>query len=158
MRNLDSVVAAADKAIAMLDRVPLSIFQFLLRFWVAGIFWNSGVVKIQSWEPTVALFANEFRVPLLAPETAATLAALVELTCPVLLVIGLASRLATLPMLAMTAVIQIFVYPDLWLKEHMIWTTILLFVLTKGPGAISLDHFIAKAFQRRGPRKHLQEA
>ena len=140
---------AAD-IIAQLERFPLSVLQCLFRFSIAYIFWNAGIVKITSWQPTVALFANEYHVPILPPEFAAMLAAAVELTCPVLLVLGLATRLATLPMLAMTLVIQTFVYPDLW-HIHLLWVTILLFILTKGPGAISLDHFIAKALlqQRR---------
>ena len=138
--------------IAQLERFPLSILQFLFRFSIAYTFWNAGIVKIQSWQPTVALFANEYRVPILPPELAAMLATAVELTCPVLLVFGLATRLATLPMLAMTVVIQTFVYPDLW-HIHLLWATILLFILTRGPGAISLDHVIAKAlFQQR--RQH----
>lgn len=130
--------------IAQLERFPLSILQFLFRFSIAYIFWNAGIVKVISWQPTVALFANEYYVPILPPEVAATLAAAIELTCPVLLVLGLATRLATLPMLAMTLVIQTFVYPDLW-HIHLLWVTILVFILTRGPGAISLDHFIAKA-------------
>jgi putative oxidoreductase len=115
----------------------------LFRICIAMVFWNSGMVKIQSWQPTVALFANEYRVPLLPPELAAMLATTVELTCPVLLVFGLATRLATLPMLGMTFVIQTFVYPDLWLI-HLTWATILLFILTRGPGAISVDHLLSK--------------
>ena len=128
---------------AVLERFPLSILQFLFRFSIAMVFWNAGMVKIQSWQPTVALFANEYRVPLLSPELAAVLATTVELTCPVLLVFGLATRLATLPMLGMTLVIQTFVYPDLWLT-HLTWATILVFILTRGPGAISLDHLLAR--------------
>jgi putative oxidoreductase len=137
------VKLAAD-IIAQLERFPLSILQFLFRFSIAYVFWNAGIVKITSWQPTVALFANEYHVPILPPEIAAMLAAAVELTCPALLVLGLATRLATLPMLAMTLVIQTFVYPDLW-HIHLLWATILMFILTKGPGAISLDHFIGKA-------------
>lgn len=127
----------------ILERFPLSILQFLFRFCIAMVFLNAGLVKIQSWEPTVALFANEYKVPLLPPELAAVLAITVELTCPILLILGLATRLATLPMLGMTFVIETFVYPDLWLI-HLTWATILLFILTRGPGAISLDHFLAK--------------
>ena len=63
------------KMIPTLERVPLSIFQFLFCFTIANVFWNAGLVKLQSWQPTVALFANEYRVPLLPPELAATLAA-----------------------------------------------------------------------------------
>ena len=137
------MIARIAELYRVLERFPLSILQFLFRICIAAVFWNSGMVKIQSWQPTVALFANEYKVPLLSPELAAILATSVELTCPVLLVFGLATRLATLPMLGMTFVIQTFVYPDLWLI-HLTWTTILLFILTRGPGAISLDHLFAK--------------
>ena len=135
------------KTIATLERFPMSILQFLFRFTIANVFWNAGVVKVTSWQPTVALFANEYKVPMLPPEVAAALAATVELTCPVLLVIGLATRLATLPMLGMTFVIETFVYPDLWLI-HLTWATTLIFILTKGPGPISLDHLIGKTVLR----------
>ena len=131
------------KTIAWLERFPLSILQFLFRFTIAAVFWNSGQTKIASWLTTVALFRDEYRVPILPPEVAATLAATVELTCPVLLVLGLATRLATLPMLGMTFVIEVFVYPENWL-EHLTWVTTLLFILTRGPGLLSLDHFIAQ--------------
>jgi putative oxidoreductase len=137
----------AETSIAQLERFPLSVLQLLFRVSIAVVFWDAGVVKITSWQPTVALFANEYKVPLLPPELAATLAAAVELTCPVLLVFGLATRLATLPMLGMTFVIETFVYPDLW-RIHLMWATILLFILTRGPGALSVDHLIARALPR----------
>ena len=137
------MIARIAELYRVLERFPLSILQFLFRICIAMVFWNAGVVKIQSWEPTVALFANEYKVPLLSPQLAAMLATSVELTCPILLILGLATRVATLPMLGMTFVIQTFVYPDLWLI-HLTWTTILLFILTRGPGAISLDHLFAK--------------
>jgi putative oxidoreductase len=137
--------------LALLERFPLSILQLMMRISVGAVFFNSGLTKIQSWQPTVALFANEYKVPVLPPEIAATLAATVELSCPVLLVLGLATRLATLPMLGMTFVIQTFVYPEDWI-EHLGWATFLLFVLTRGPGAISLDHLISRAFARSGAR------
>jgi putative oxidoreductase len=139
------------KTVALLERFPLSILQFMFRLGIAVVFWNSGVVKIQSWDPTVALFANEYKVPLLPPEVAATMAAAVELTCPVLLVLGLATRLATLPMLGVTFVIQTFVYPDLW-HLHLAWATTLLFILTRGPGAISLDFLIEKTIRNSSRR------
>ena len=136
-----------EQSIATLERFPLPVLQFLMRLSIAVVFWDAGVVKITSWQPTVALFANEYKVPLLPPEIAAILAATVELTCPVLLVLGLATRLATLPMLGMTFVIETFVYPDLW-RIHLMWVTILLFILTRGPGALSLDYLIARALPR----------
>lgn len=137
-----------EKSIALVERFPLSILQFLFRVTIAGVFWNAGQTKIASWFPTVQLFRDEYQVPILPPELAATIAATIELTCPVLLVLGLATRLATLPMLGMAFVIQVFVYSEFWL-EHLTWATTLLFILTKGPGPISLDHFIAKAYLRR---------
>lgn len=129
--------------LAWLERAPLSLFQLLFRIGVGGVFWHSGLTKIASWQTTVVLFRDEYRVPLLPPEIAATLGASVELTCPVLLLLGLASRLATLPMLGMTFVIETFVYPEDW-NEHLIWAAMLLFILTRGPGVLSLDHWIAR--------------
>ena len=137
------MIGLVAKTIAWLERFPLSILQLLFRFTIAAVFWNSGQTKIASWLTTVALFRDEYQVPILPPEIAATLAATVELTCPVLLVLGLATRLATLPMLGMTFVIEMFVYPENWL-EHLTWATTLLFILTRGPGPFSLDHFIAQ--------------
>ena len=144
------MIGLVARAIAWLERFPLSILQFLFRFTIAAVFWNSGQTKIASWLTTVALFRDEYQVPILPPELAATLAATVELTCPVLLVLGLATRLATLPMLGMTFVIEVFVYPENWL-EHLTWATMLLFILTRGPGPLSLDHFIAQMTGLRAP-------
>ena len=97
------------------------------------------------------LFRDEYNVPVLPLEFAATLAASVELTCPVLLVLGLFTRLATLPMLGMTFVIEAFVYPEDWI-EHLTWASLLLFVLTCGPGAIALDRWIAPLVRDRTRR------
>ncbi len=124
-------------------RVPLSIHQLLFRLGVASVFLKAGLVKISSWESTVALFRDEYRVPVLPPAIAETMSATFELGCSALLIIGLASRLATLPLLGMIATIQLFVYPDAW-SEHLVWGSILVFLLTRGPGAISVDHVIAR--------------
>jgi putative oxidoreductase len=126
-----------------LGRVPLSIHQLLFRLGLASVFLKAGMVKVSSWESTVALFRDEYRVPVIPPELAATMAATFELGCSMLLIVGLASRLATLPLLGMIATIQLFVYPDAW-SEHLVWGSILLFLLTRGPGAISLDYLIAR--------------
>ena len=127
-----------------LNRFPLSVLQFIFRFSIGAVFWNAGLTKIASWQTTVVLFRDEYRVPLLPPELAAELATAVELICPVLLAFGLAARLATLPMLAQTFVIAVFVYPEDWI-EHLTWAAMLLFILTRGPGPISLDHWVARA-------------
>ena len=80
-------------------------------------------------------------VPLLDPTLAARLAVFNELTFPVLIALGLATRLATLPLLGMVAVIQTFIYPNAW-HEHLLWTSVLAVLLTRGPGVFSLDHLI----------------
>ena len=87
------------------------------------------------------LFTDEYKVPVLSPEIAAMLATTFELGCSTLLVVGLTTRLATLPLLGMIAVIQLFVYPHAW-SEHLTWTSLLLFLLTRGPGPISLDRVV----------------
>ena len=127
-----------------LERVPLAVCQLLFRLAIAAVFLRPGLTKIASWEPTVAMFRDEFKVPLLSPETAAALAATFEIGGSLLLIAGLATRLATLPLLAMIAVIQCFVYPSAW-PEHLTWASILLFLLTRGAGSISLDRLIARA-------------
>jgi putative oxidoreductase len=126
---------------SFLGRFPLSIHQILFRFAIAGVFLKAGLTKISSWESTVALFRDEYRVPLLSPDVAAVLSSSVELGCSTLLLIGLASRLATLPLLGMLLTIQLFVYPQAW-PEHLTWGSILLLLLTRGPGAVSLDRLI----------------
>ena len=126
---------------ARLGWFPLAVHQLLFRLAIGGVFLKAGLVKIASWQSTVALFRDEYRVPVLPPEVAATLASTFELGCSILLVLGLASRLATLPLLGMILTIQLFVYPDAW-PEHLVWTSILIFLLTRGPGAISIDRAI----------------
>jgi putative oxidoreductase len=131
-----------------LAQVPFSLHQLLFRLAVASVFLKAGLIKASSWGATLALFRDEYRVPVLPPDIAAALAATFELGCSTLLIIGLATRLATLPLLSMVATIQLFVYPSAW-PDHLIWGSILLFLLTRGPGAISLDHLIACARARR---------
>ena len=138
----DGPIGRIDRLRHVLEATPLSIIQLMARVGVGAVFFKSGLTKIASWEFTIQLFRDEYRVPLLPPEIAAPLAAATELTMPVLLVLGLATRLATLPLLAMTLVIQLFVYPDSW-AEHLTWASLLLLILTRGPGAFSADRFIA---------------
>jgi putative oxidoreductase len=124
-----------------LQRVPASLHLLLFRLAVAGVFFRAGQTKWASWESTVALFAEEYKVPVLSPAVAAALAATFELGCSTLLILGLATRLATLPLLGMLAVIQLFVYPQAW-GEHLTWGSILFLLFTRGPGALSLDRAI----------------
>ena len=136
-------------AIATLDRFPLSVLQLMFRIAIAAVFWSSGLTKIASWDTTIALFRDEYMVPLLPPEIAAVMSATFELSCSVLIVVGLATRLATLPLLGMTFVIEVFVYPEYW-SMHLMWATVLLFLLTKGPGAFSLDHYAGRILRTTG--------
>jgi len=95
-----------------------------------------------------ALFAAEYKLPGVPPEIAAVMATGFEIGCSTLLVLGLASRLATLPRLGMILTIQLFVYPQAW-PEHLAWGSILLFLLTRGPGALSLDRLFGIESQTR---------
>lgn len=127
----------------MLDRVPLSFLQLLMRFGVGAVFFKAGLLKYQSWELTLLLFRDEYKVPVFDPALMARMATFNELTFSTLLFLGLATRLATLPFLGMLVVIQTFVYPDAW-TEHLVWASILLFLLARGGGALSVDHLIAR--------------
>ena len=112
------------------------------RFGIAAVFWLSGRTKVEGLltvsDGAVALFLEEYRVPLLAPELAAHLAAYAEHLFPVLLVLGLFTRFAALALFGMTAVIQIFVYPDAW-PTHLVWATAMLYLIGRGGGGLSLD-------------------
>jgi putative oxidoreductase len=130
-----------------LGLLPLSVIQLMARFSMAVIFWRSGQAKLANWDLTLQLFANEYKVPVLPPEIAAPMAAAVELSCPILLVLGLFTRVATLPMIGMTLVIQIFVYPMSW-ADHLVWMTMLLLLLSRGPGVVSLDHLAKTTLSR----------
>ncbi len=133
-----------------LERFPLSILQLAMRISVGAVFFRSGLLKLDSWEFTIQLFRDEYKVPLLDPLLAAQAATIVELGVPPLLFAGLATRFATLPLLGMIAVIQVFVYPNAW-SDHLMWASALLLVLTRGPGFLSLDHVIARMKAARTP-------
>jgi putative oxidoreductase len=126
---------------SMLGRVPLGIHQVLFRLAIAGVFLRAGIQKARGWETTLALFSDEYKLPGFPPEMAALMATCFEIGCSTLLVLGLASRLATLPLLGMIVTIQLFVYPQAW-PEHLVWGSILVFLLTRGPGAFSLDRLL----------------
>lgn len=138
---------------AGLERFPLSIIQLAMRIAVGAAFFRSGLLKIGSWEFAVQLFRDEYKVPLLDPVLAAKLATAVELGVPWFLFLGLATRAATLPLLGMIAVIQVFVYPNAW-SDHLLWASILVFLLTRGPGKLSLDRVLTR-FAGRSERAGL---
>jgi len=131
------------RVVRWLDGFPYSALAIPLRFAVATVYWNSGTTKLANWDTAIALFTDEYKVPLLPPELAATMAAAIELTTPVLLVLGLATRPAALVLLGMTAVIEVFVYPQAW-PTHIQWAAMLLVLLFRGPGKLSLDDLIRR--------------
>jgi putative oxidoreductase len=136
-----AAVAWIDRAIGLLERVPYWLLALPLRLGAAAVFWNAAQTKLANWDTTLELFADEYKVPLLPPEIAAHFALGIELTTPVLLVLGLFTRAAALVLLAMTAVIEIFVYPLAW-PTHIQWAAMLLVLLCRGPGKLSLDHLL----------------
>ncbi len=127
------------------ERIPYSIVALIARLAVASVFWRSGQTKVEGFfvikDNTFFLFREEYKVPLLHPDHAAYMATVAEHVLPVLLVVGLATRLSALGLMVMTLVIQIFVYPDGW-PEHVLWFALLLLIVACGPGALSLDHLI----------------
>jgi len=126
------------------ERIPQSLVVFMARIAVADVFWRSGQTKVSGFairDETFYLFREEYKVPLLPPDLAAYLSTIAEHVFPVLLVIGLASRLSALALFGMTLVIQLFVVPDGW-PEHILWFSLLAMIIARGPGAISLDHLI----------------
>ncbi len=103
--------------------------------------------KLANWDTALELFREEYRVPLLPPELAAYLAVSIELTTPVLLVLGLAARPVALVLLGMTAVIEVFVYPQAW-PTHIQWAAMLLVLLSRGAGDWSVDRWLWTRFGR----------
>jgi len=132
------VARAAD----LLECVPFSFHLLLFRLAIAGVFLPAGLLKVTSWESTLALFQDEYKVPVLAPAMAALMTTAIELGCSSLLIAGLATRLATVPLLGQITTIQLFVYPQAW-REHLVWGSILLVLLTRGGGAVSIDRALA---------------
>jgi putative oxidoreductase len=143
------VISWLQAAVRWADRFPSWLLGLIIRVGIADVFWRSGQTKVSGWhvtQTTVQLFRDEYKVPLLSPEIAANLASIQEHLFSVLLVIGLASRLSALGLLGMTAVIEIFVYPENW-PDHLLWAGALLYVLTRGPGALSVDALICRKFR-----------
>ena len=146
--------------ITVFSRFPDSLIALIGRFSVAAIFWKSGQTKVQDFaidivageftigwprlsDSVVDLFRDECRLPLIPPEWAALMAAFAEHVFPALLLIGLATRFSALALLGMTLVIQVFVYPDAY-PTHGVWMTVLLFLVARGGGAASLDHWLSR--------------
>lgn len=138
---------AAAGVLRWLDNVPYTLLAIPLRLALAVVFWNSAMAHLASWDTTLYLFAGEYKVPVLPPDLAAYMAVSIEVSTPVLLVLGLLTRPAVLVLLGMTTVIEVFVYPQAW-PTHIQWAAMMLVLLCRGPGKLSLDNFIAKWLER----------
>jgi putative oxidoreductase len=151
-----STTTSADRARRL---IPTSVLLLLARASAASIFFLSGRPKVEGLfhikDATYQLFEYEYALPLIPPETAAQMATVAEHLFPLLLVLGLSTRLSALALLGMTAVIQIFVYPNAW-PTHLSWAALLLPLAARGAGAFSLDHLLRPAArplnERRGTR------
>ncbi len=123
-------------------------FDLGIRLFVANVFFSAGLVKIASWSTTLALFENEYAVPLLPSNVAAYMGTAAELGLPVLLALGLGTRFAAAALFVFN-IIAVISYPDLGevgLKDHQYWGLLLLVTLFHGPGKLSLDHLIRRRF------------
>ena len=155
-------------AIGLLACLPDSLIALIGRFSIAAIFWKSGQTKIEGFaldiisgefafgwpslsDSAIALFQDEYRLPLIPPELATPMAAFAEHFFPVLILIGLATRFSALALLVMTLTIQIFVYPDAY-PTHGVWAAVLVFLIAHGPGVVSVDHLLMRRIgEKLGP-------
>ncbi len=149
---MTAIVRALGALQALGHLVDLSI-----RLYVADVFFKSGLVKVRSWDGTLYLFENEYRVPLLPPELAAWLGTFGELAFPPLLALGLASRFAALSL----SVVNVVAVVSFWhvlktnesaLMSHFYWGLLLLVTLCHGPGKLSLDHLVWTRLARNSAR------
>lgn len=155
-----SLVRGISRTTALFGLIPASLIALIGRFSIAAVFWKSGQTKVEGLaidlisgefqlgmphlsNSALFLFREEYRLPLIAPELAAPLAATAEHLFPILLLLGLATRFSALALLIMTLTIQLFVYPDAY-PTHGVWATVLLLLMAKGPGKLSLDHWLAR--------------
>lgn len=159
MPGVPILMRSISRAIGWFDRIPHSLVALLARFSIAAVFWKSGQTKVTGFvldivsgelalgwpqlsSSAIALFQDEYKLPLVPPVLAATAAAIAEHVFPALLLIGLGTRFAALALLGMTLVIQVFVYPGAY-ATHGTWAAVLLYLMARGPGALSVDGWLA---------------
>ena len=144
---MNAITAPYNRFFAMLSAPWIDAVMLLfVRISLAGIFWRSGRTKVDegSWlsvsDTAIFLFEEEYNGVPLPPEFAAYMATYAEHLFPILLVIGLFTRLSALALLGMTAVIQVFVYPDAW-PTHLTWAAPMLYLIGRGGGTWAVDHY-----------------
>lgn len=145
------MLALYDRAIRLVSHPYAETAALLMvRLALAGVFWRSGRTKIAEGtlltisDTTYYLFQEDYRNVPLPPDLAAVLATGAEHLFPVLLLLGLATRLSALALLGMTMVIQIFVFPEAWWPVHSLWVALALVLIVRGGGLASLDALVAK--------------
>jgi putative oxidoreductase len=151
------------QTVHLFEQIPYSLIAFIARFSIAAVFWKSGQTKVEGFAidlvsgifqfgapklaaSTLPLFRTEYALPLLSPEVAAHLAAFAEHFFPVLILVGFATRFSALALIGMTLTIQLFVYPDAY-PTHGTWLALLLLLVAKGPGRLSIDHLVARRYR-----------
>jgi putative oxidoreductase len=161
----------ATGVVGLFERIPHALVAFVARFSIAAVFWSSGQTKVEGFvldlvsgefalgwprlsASALALFQDEYKLPFIPPELAAPMAAFAEHLFPLLILVGLATRLSALALLVMTLVIQVFVYPGAY-ATHGTWAALLLYLMARGPGALSLDHWLAGRHAPTRPRGRL---
>jgi putative oxidoreductase len=138
-----AAVALGGRAVRWLDQVPYTLLAIPLRLAIATVFWDSAMAHLANWQTTLELFETDYALPFLPPHPSAYLAVAIELTTPLLLVLGLLTRPVAAVLLGMTAVIEVFVYPLAW-PTHIQWAAMLLVLLCRGPGKLSVDRLIGR--------------
>lgn len=143
---MNFITAPYNRAVELISAPWLeSVMLLFVRISLAGIFWRSGRTKVVegSWltisDTTQYLFQEDYKNVPLPPELAAHLSTYAEHLLPILLVMGLFTRLSALGLIGMTMVIQIFVFPEAWWSVHMIWVALALTLIVRGGGQFSLD-------------------
>lgn len=143
---MNAIAATSSRVGELLSRlVPHDLLALVDRIGIGAIFWFSGRTKVEGFlsvtDSAYDLFRTEYKLPLIPPEVAAHLATYAEHLFPVLLVLGLFTRFAALALLGMTLTIQLFVYPDAW-PTHLSWAGLLLYLVGRGGGRLSLDRLL----------------
>lgn len=155
---MTSLIALYERAVRHSSaHVPDALLLLIGRLAIAAVFFTSGRTKVDGvlhiTEGTYELFRTEYALPLIPPDLAAIAATWSEHVFSILLVLGLFTQFSALALLVMTAVVQIFVYPDAW-PTHLSWAAILLPLVLRGGGAWSSDAFAARAlFGAAAPRR-----
>ena len=136
--------ALGERAIRALEWLQPAA-QLLARWFVAGVFFRSGLTKLRDWDTTLALFMDEYHVPLLSPNVAAVLGTGAELLLPALLLLGLGGRFAAagLFVLNIVAAFSVTDLPEAALQGHVFWGSLLAALVLWGPGRWSLDSVLS---------------